>query len=191
MAEDAGEGAEGAGPAEGGRAKQTETATEPARVQRTRGRKPQLQPQRKDGWTAKKRELFLSELAATANVRGSARAAGMSDQGLYSLRQRDPAFRAAWDAALREGFARLEMMLLERAMNGVAKPVFHGGQAVGEVTEYSDRLAMGLLAHHRGAVIAMAAAEAAEAGKSDDGEAARARLIARFAEINMRLGGDD
>ena len=62
-------------------------------------------------------ERFLDTLAATANVRRAAGAAGATPQGFYSRRRRDDGFRLAWDAALESGRARLESLLLARAID--------------------------------------------------------------------------
>lgn len=57
---------------------------------------------RADGWTAAKRRLFLERLATTASVQEAARSVGMTRQSARKLYRRAPAFRAAWDEALRE-----------------------------------------------------------------------------------------
>ena len=62
-------------------------------------------------------ERFLDMLAATANVRRAAAAAGATPQGFYARRRRDDGFRMAWDAALESGRARLEALLLARAIH--------------------------------------------------------------------------
>ena len=61
-------------------------------------------------------ERFLDMLAGSANVRRAAAAAGASPQGFYARRRRDEGFREAWDAALDSGRARLEALLLARAI---------------------------------------------------------------------------
>lgn len=50
---------------------------------------------RSDGWTPRKRKIFLEHLAATSNVTASAAEAGMSASGVYQLRLRDILFREA------------------------------------------------------------------------------------------------
>lgn len=135
-------------------------------------------------WTAEKQRLFLAELADTANVSASARAAGMPEASVYRLRRRSAEFRAAWAAALCEGYEKLELMLLDRAINGVVKPVWHGGKQVGSITEYSDRLALTLITAHRAAVHGRGGAYDEEPG------AVRARLEAKLSEMNRRMGGE-
>jgi hypothetical protein len=49
---------------------------------------------------------------------------------VYERRTKDAAFRAGWDKALAIGYARLEMMMLERALHGVET---EGRAAVGQI----------------------------------------------------------
>ena len=60
------------------------------------------------------RQAFLLALSATANIRLSAAAAGFSHSAFYRLCERDPAFAREMWAALKEGYDRLELVLLER-----------------------------------------------------------------------------
>jgi hypothetical protein len=103
-------------------------------------------------WSAKRETIFLDTLAQTAKVAAAIRASKLSESNVYRHRRRSEAFRAKWAAALAEGFERLEAMMLDRALNGVEKPIWFGGKQVGTMTEYSDRTALALLAQHRGSV---------------------------------------
>jgi hypothetical protein len=137
-------------------------------------------------WTADKKATFLAKLVSTANVSASARACRMSESAVYRLRQRSPEFRAAWAAALREGYARLELMMLERAMHGIEKPVYHAGKQVGTYREFPDRNYMTLLTAHRGAVMG----ETPPKETPTDPAELRERILAKLAEMNRRLQGD-
>lgn len=165
-----------------------EQAGRPVAVARkTRARAaPRRRPTRKKPvrWSAKRAARFLEELAQCSNVAASARAAGIAESTIYRRRLKDEAFRAEWQAALREGVSRLETMLLERALNGVEKAVWHGGKQVGSMREYSDRLALALLAAHRGALMGDAAPSPASADEL------RAQLLQRFGDMNRAMGGD-
>lgn len=117
---------------------------------------------------AKRREVFLAELALTANVAASARTAGVAEAAAYSLRRRDEGFRRAWLEALAEGYAQLELQLLERALYGTPKVAAKGVPA----REFSERLALALLAAHRDTVMKeRARAEALRAVPDEAGDA--------------------
>jgi hypothetical protein len=73
---------------------------------------------RRDGhgrWSQTKEKLFFDELAATANVKRAAAAAGVSTNAVYARRMKQPVFRAKWDAVLETGRAAIEMKLVEAA----------------------------------------------------------------------------
>ena len=103
----------------------------------------------KNKWTAKKKEQFLAELRKTANISHAARACNVSRPQAYWRREVDEEFAQAWDDAIEEAVDRLEAEAWRRAHDGVPKPVFYKGRAVGEVYEFSDRLLERLLEAHR------------------------------------------
>lgn len=74
---------------------------------------------REGGWTKAKRTAFLTELAASCNIRRASHAAGMTPSGVYLLRRRDAVFAEAWQAALEIGYERLETALVRRALEAV------------------------------------------------------------------------
>lgn len=63
-------------------------------------------------WSARVEATFLAELTATANVSAAARAAGVSLPCVYMRRKLWPAFKAEWEAAVAEGFARIETLVV-------------------------------------------------------------------------------
>lgn len=79
---------------------------------------PQRRAVRTDGWTAKRRALFLETLADTANVREAARVAGMGKTAAYGYRRRNPGFAKAWAQALDVAFDELGTLLLRHALFG-------------------------------------------------------------------------
>ncbi|WP_106639907.1 hypothetical protein [Allosphingosinicella vermicomposti] len=131
-----------------GKARKTARGT-PGKAVLHGGARPRVQVEKAGSWTAAKRKAFLAELAATCNVKRSARAAGMHESGVYQLRARSAEFRAQWAAALDEGYAKLELMMLERAMNGTMKKVTRAGGVVDRFREYSDATALQLLKAHK------------------------------------------
>jgi hypothetical protein len=108
---------------------------------------PVLVSPRADGWTPDKQAAFIEALAETACVATAAGRVGMSRESAYRLRSRPGAssFRAAWEAALDYGYHRLGEAALDRALNGVAIPVFYKGEQIGERRHYDERLTQYLL----------------------------------------------
>lgn len=93
---------------------------------------------------ARKRR-FLDELAMTCNVTQSAAAAGVTPSCVYQARQRDPEFRADWQVALEQGYARIEAMLLERATALTPEP----GEEPNPAEPIDRDLALHLLREHK------------------------------------------
>lgn len=158
-------------------------------------RKPALKkkPVKRAVWTIEKRALFLAELAMTSNVSASARAAKMKESQAYAERRKSSEFRADWKEALGEGYTRLEMMMLERAMRALspAAPDAEPDPAQAKVDEYSNKLAMTLLSAHRASVREERGGAPPRAPV--DGETARAQLSTTFDIIHQRMKarGDD
>jgi hypothetical protein len=110
----------------------------------------QLRP-RHDGWTAERQIAFIETLVATKCVDQTCRRVGMSDTAAYELRNRScgAAFRKAWDIALECQLDRVEHGAVERALNGVPRPIFYKGEQVGEWRHFDERLTMFLLRSRR------------------------------------------
>lgn len=94
---------------------------------------------------AKKKALFLQALAETGAVATTCRDIGVPRRTMYTWRKADPDFAEMWDESLDCAAALLEEEARRRAMTGVQRPVYQGGELVGHVTEYSDQLLMLLL----------------------------------------------
>jgi hypothetical protein len=103
-------------------------------------------------FTKAARDHFLEVLRATASPTRAAAAVGVSRTCAYLARDRDLAFRVAWDEATELAMERLLEESYRRAVDGVEEPVIQGGKVVsirdpetGEerpfsVMRYSDRL---------------------------------------------------
>ena len=102
---------------------------------------------RHDGWTPARQLDFIAALGSIGLVAASARAVGMSPKSAYALRRRTDAqsFAAAWDAALIEGQARARSTAIERALYGVATPIFYGGRQIGERRSFDNALLIAAL----------------------------------------------
>lgn len=163
MVKAGGAGADGA-VADGARAVRADARDVVGEVRTQRGvdGRPQVRRARKDGWTVRRQRVFLDHLRATCNVRFSAAQAGLSATGAYNRARIDGAFREAWREALKEGYVRIETMLIARA-GGTHDALALGraadaaeadeADALEDLTESLDTpLALALLANHRKAI---------------------------------------
>jgi hypothetical protein len=135
---------------------------------------------RSDGWTPERQRAFVEALAATGSVKHAAKAVNMSPVGAYYLRRQKGAeeFRAAWDAALAAGAELIETAALERAVHGVAVPIYHNGKQVGEKRVHNERLTMFLLQHNRPTKYGYAKRGTAYADEQERAEEIRADILA-------------
>jgi hypothetical protein len=101
------------------------------------------------GMTGAQSRAFLDHLAETANVTASAKAAEISPSLAYRMRRERPAFRAAWEAALAEGYARLEAFLVSQAL---VQANSHTSETTIKSRAQKYRLGLSLLSLHRAAV---------------------------------------
>lgn len=99
--------------------------------------------------TPKTAEKFLAALAEGSTVTIAHKKAGISRGAVYAWRDEDPEFKKAWDEAIEAGTDIIEEEAKRRALFGVKKPVYHQGQVVGHVQEYSDTLTIFLLKGRR------------------------------------------
>ena len=99
--------------------------------------------------TKTRREKFLAILRTCCNVTVACRDIGIARITAYEHRDKDPEFSAAWDNALEEAVDLLEAEARRRALEGVARPIYHGGVQCGSVQEYSDGILQFLLKSHR------------------------------------------
>jgi hypothetical protein len=139
-------------------------------------------------WTEEKRAIFLETLSRTLNISASARAAGMTPVTARTLKRRDAGFAEAWEQAMLAAYEDLEFALLKRAMTGERKAVWHQGKRVGRERVFSERLALQLMARHRDTVMGLRGGRAPQA---EDADEIRARLIAKFESMELRLARPD
>lgn len=143
-------------------------------------------------WSQAAEARFLGELAATANVRAAAAAAGFSTTAIYKRRAAWPGFRTAWDAALDQGYARIEALLIagacaalsggEAAEGAAAAEAAVGGDAPAPAAMTVDQ-ALSLLRLHRAAVKGGAAQHYDAKAKPADLAAVRASILRKVAAI--------
>ena len=145
------------------------------------GRRNQVRRKRGQDVTPEQIEIFLGTLAETCNISRSARAANFSQSWAYRLRKRDASFRAGWLEAVREGYAKLELVLLERAMKGTPRPIMRRDGSERIVREYSTQLAVALLRGHR-----EMAEEANREHDLDEMREVRERIIGKLEMLRQR-----
>ncbi|WP_086607197.1 hypothetical protein [Erythrobacter donghaensis] len=108
---------------------------------------PRERRPRSDGWSLDMQAAFLRALSATHSVSEAAQSVGRSRQAAYRLRSRlkGQAFDLAWEVAFHHSFDVLAHAALERALNGVERPVFYKGEQVGSYRRYDESLTRALL----------------------------------------------
>ena len=146
---------------------------------------PKLRGPRKGDIDEKQIETFFAALAETCNVVRAAKAGGFSANWAYRKRKRDAGFRNAWAEAVREGYARLELVLLERAIKGTPKLVRTSKGSDRVMRDYSNTLAVALLKRH---------AETADSASYQPAEEElaeiRERILQRLGKLRARDGGE-
>jgi hypothetical protein len=136
-------------------------------------------------WTQGVKLAFFGELALTANVRRSAQVAGMNEASAYRKKRKDADFAKSWGIALAEGYSRIELMLLERALANADEA--EGGTGASSL---SDRVLMTLYTQHRQSVREVREAAAKQGGGTPP-KIVRARLEAKLAQMHARIAGRD
>ena len=97
----------------------------------------------------KRKEQFLNELSAGASVRAAALSVSVKPEAPYEWRKADQAFSDRWQLAEEAGTDLIEEEAYRRAVTGVEKPVYRGGEVVGHVSDFSDTMLMFLLRARR------------------------------------------
>ena len=143
--------------------------------------RPQQRATGKRSWTQAKADKFIEVLAESCNVSLAARAIKRSLGTVYGQRAKDAEFRGQWDQALAIGYARLEMMMLERALHGVEKVIVLKSGESKVMREYPDRIALALLRMHRENV-----ATTNDGVDDEDYQEACERIIARLERLRER-----
>jgi hypothetical protein len=145
------------------------------------GAMPKARKPRGNEWTKAKEQAFLTTLSETCNVTLAAEGAGMSTSSVYARRKKVAAFRAGWREALAAAYQRLELVLLDRALNGTEKLVVRKDGSEERMREYPNQIALQLLKLHR-----ESAMEAAEGPAETDIDEVRQRLFDKLQRLRKR-----
>ena len=90
---------------------------------------------------AVRKARFIEALGEThGTVTAACRIAGISKQTAYDARKEDPEFAEAWAEAVDYVGDVLEQTAFQRAVQGWEEPVYQGGNLVGTIRKYSDKL---------------------------------------------------
>jgi phage terminase small subunit len=146
------------------------------------GATPRLRKARKCDWTKAKEETFLTTLAETCNVTVAAKAAGLSVSSAYARRKKVAAFRAGWAEAIATAYQRLELVMLDRALNGTEKIVVRKDGSEERLREYPNQIALHLLKMHRDSAM-----EAIEEPAEADIDEVRQRLFDKLQRLRKRM----
>jgi hypothetical protein len=133
-------------------------------------------------WTKAKADKFLGALADTCNVSEACRQSGVSVSAAYCRRKSDAACRAGWLQAVGAAYQRLELVLLDRAFNGVEKVVTRRDGSEERMREYSNQLGLTLLKMHRDT-----ADEASTELAPENVDEIRERLVRKMQRLKQRI----
>ena len=100
-------------------------------------------------WSDEAEAEFLDALAGTANVSMACEEAGVGHTSVYRRRRDNAAFAHKWQAALEQGYARLEMEMVRSAVDSLTGLHF---DATRPVAPMAAETALNLLRLHRQAV---------------------------------------
>ncbi len=130
---------------------------------------------------------FLDMLASGASVRAATEALGIKSDAPYRWREDDTEFAVRWRHAEEAGTDLIEEEAYRRAVKGVEKPVYRGGEVVGHVADFSDTMLMFLLKARRpdryGAKAGESTLDADALAKRLNLKGARDALYTKFAQI--------
>ena len=150
------------------------------------GTKPKMRKQGKRDWNAAKEEAYVNTLAETCNFTAAAAAVGVSTGSAWKRRKTNAAFRASCRDAVAAGYQRLELALLDRALNGSEKIVTRKDGSEERVREYPNAVALTLLRLHR-----ETATEAMSEPEPTDIEEVRERLFNKLQRLRKRMETED
>jgi phage terminase small subunit len=145
------------------------------------GARPIVRKARRREWTRARETQFLTALSETCNVTVAAEAAGISLTAAYVRRKKVAAFRAGWAEAIAIAYQRLELVMLDRALNGTEKIVVRKDGSEERMREYPNQIAMHLLKMHRDSAI-----EAIEEPAEVEIEEVRERLFKKLQRLRNR-----
>jgi hypothetical protein len=145
-------------------------------------------------WNKARSDIFFAELGELCNISAALRAAGIMDsKAAHREKDRDPEFARRFEAAIAEGYSRLELEMLERMRFGDNRPANQGVSGARQ-REIPTAVAMQLLKLHHAKVKGLAAPSRAAPRKPQRPKrglgSLRAEIDAVLSQINLRFGGE-
>ncbi|MEA3040058.1 MAG: hypothetical protein QOE79_2571 [Sphingomonadales bacterium] len=152
---------------------------------------PEAAPAEGKALTRRQKEtIFFNELATVCNVSSALRVSGLASdsRSVYERRRTEPDFRRRWDEAVAEGYALLELEMLERARFGSKRPKPET-RVEKRLREVPTAVAMQLLRYYHSRVKAAAPAPAAAPRRISRAQAHAFRrdFSALLSEYNRRM----
>lgn len=144
--------------------------------------RPKMRKATARDWTREKEETYVNTLVETCNLTAAAAAAGVSTSSAWRRRKTNARFRASCAEAIAAGYQRLELALLDRALNGSEKIVTRKDGSEERVREYPNAVALTLLRMHR-----ETAAEVENEPDEADADEIRERLVKKLERLRLRF----
>ncbi len=89
--------------------------TKGRKVQKRAARGSQKKNPKRRSFTVARRRKFLNHFAATANIKGACRSAGVSNSTVHEWRRKNEQFRADFNEALAHGYVEVEAELIRES----------------------------------------------------------------------------
>ena len=93
-----------------------------------------------DPFTPARKEAYLEALAELGDHAFARLEVGVASRTVHAHRQQDSSFDQGCEDAMHRYRKQFIDEVVRRGVKGVERPVFHNGEVVGHVTEYSDKL---------------------------------------------------
>ena len=133
-------------------------------------------------WSKAKERAFVEALTETCNVTLACEAAKVSTTSAYKRRKVDAAFRNAWREAIGLAYQKLELVLIERALNGTEKIVTKIDGREERMREYPNHIALQLLKMHRETAV-----EATTEVPDSEVDEARQRVFDKLERLRIQV----
>lgn len=149
-------------------------------------------PMTRSVWTDRLRRHFIEGLAATGNVRRTARMLGVHHTSFYRHRRANPGFAVQWKQAMTTHINEVIDHLMDRAAHGWEEDIWYRNEYIGKRRVYDHRMAMQLVQFvDKRDREDRAEAKAAQAEAADLAERYTGRRGARTGKSGEMHGGAD